>query len=333
MNTPSTLTTTTPTAGLTLAEAWQKLADDERKRRATIAANQRDGAALAELTVGYLTLHGRASGYTVRNYTAAIHRLARTWTGENLLRPSRDAGHLYVRHLEASKPAGSEKEYKAATVRIHLAACAALYRALRWSGATEADPFKDARVVTPDALQSHEKREAFDEGDLGRLLAVAEPVDAALVLLGARGGLRLAEALALKWAHVHLTDPQPTLSVENGKGGIPRTVPLVPELVDALEQVKREATDAHVLPYRSPTRARQRLRRLQERAGVKLKSGRAMHSLRHSAGTAVYEATRDLAAVQDWLGHASVVTSRGYVHRAQAAALTAVAAALPRLGR
>ena len=318
------LTTSTPTGTLTLAEAWQKLADDERKRRAAAAANQRDAAALAELTVGYLTLHGRASTYTVRNYTAAIHRLARTWTGENLLRPSRDAGHLYLRHLEA--------EYAAATVRVHLAACAALYRALRWSGATEADPFRDARVVKPDARKSHEKREAFAEGDLARLLAVAEPVDAALVLLGARGGLRLGEALTLTWDQVHLDAPQPSLTVLKGKGDKNRSVLLVPELVDVLEQVKREATDAHVLPYRSPTRARQRLRRLQERAGVELKSGRAMHSLRHSAGTAVYEATRDLAAVQDWLGHASVVTSRGYVHRAQTAALAAVAAALPRLG-
>jgi integrase/recombinase XerC len=324
MTTPNSLTTRTTSDALTLAETWQRLPEDERKRRAATAANQRDGATLAELTVGYLSMNGRAGTYTVRNYTAAVLRLARTWENENLLRPSRDAGHLYLRHLEAKQAA--------ATVRVHLAACAALYRALRWAGATEAHPFGDVRVVKRDTRSSHEKREAFAESDLTRLLTAAEPVDAALVLLGARGGLRLAEALVLTWENVHLDAAQPSLTVRNGKGGKDRDVLLVPELAEALTTLQRDTTSAHVLPYRSPTRARQRLRRLQERAGVKLKPGQSVHSLRHSAGTAVYEATKDLTAVQEWLGHSSVVTSRGYVHRAQRSALAAVADALPRLG-
>lgn len=326
MTTPSTLTTRTATDTLTLAEAYQRLPEDDRKRRAATAANQHDGPALAELTVAHLRLHGRAGAYTVRNYTAAVLRLVDTWqqAGENMLRPSRDAGHLYLRQLEA--------QHAAATVRLHLAACAALYRALRWAGATEAHPFGDTRVVKADKRRNDEKREAFTEADLARLLAVAEPVDAALVLLGARGGLRLAEALALTWADVHLNDTAPTLTVRHGKGGKDREVLLVPELTEALAALQGDTQDAPVLPYRSPTRARQRLRRLQERAGVALKSGRAVHSLRHSAGTAVYAATGDLVAVQAWLGHANVATSRGYVHRAQRASLAAVVEALPRLG-
>lgn len=334
---PTDLTLRTPTTALTTAEAWQRLADDERRRRAAAAANTHDPDGLADLTIAYLSLHGRASAPTIRNYRAAIARFVLAWrdAGENLLRPTRDAGHLYVRQLEVT--------YAAATVRVHLAAVAALYRALRWAGATEAHPFADVRVVKPDARRTDEKRDAFTEPELARMLDVAAPVDAALVLLGARGGLRLAEALTLTWSDVHLTASPATLTVRNGKGGRDRTVLLVPELVDALEAHKEgsvhgggnetageQGTD-HVLPYRSAERARERLRRLQQRANIPLVSGRAIHSLRHSAGTAVYTATNDLVAVQAWLGHATIATSRGYVHRSQRATLAAVAEALPRI--
>ena len=219
-----------------------------------------------------------------------------------------------------------------ATVRVHLAGCAALYRALRWTGATDAHPFGDVKIAKPDERRADERREAFTEPEVARLLSVASPVDAALVLLGARGGLRLAEALALRWQDVHLDHDAPRVTVRNGKGGRTRAVELVPELVDALCALRREGLDPeYVLPYRSQTRARQRLRRLQERAHVAIRCGRAAHSLRHTAGTAVYAANGNLVAVQEWLGHADVSTSRGYVHRAQRAKLRDIARSLPRL--
>lgn len=322
----TTLAHTTPTNALNLADTWNRLPEDERNRRAAIAANQHDGATLADLAIAYQTTRGRAGAYTIRNYRAAILRLVTTWhaDGINLLRPTRDAGHLYLRHLEA--------DHAAATVRVHLAASSALYRALRWAGATDAHPFTDTRVVKTDNRRNHEKRPAWEEGDLATLLDHAAPVDAALILLGARAGLRLAEALALTWDAVHLDDAAPRLEVIAGKGGKYRTVPLVPELTDALRHLQATASAVHVLPYRSPARARQRLARLAERAGVDAVKGRAIHSLRHTAGTAVYAATHDLTDVQAWLGHADVGTSRGYVHRSEAAALTKVAATLPRLG-
>ena len=323
----TTLTTRTTTReGLDLADTWHRLTPDERKRRATVAANARDPEALADLTLAYLTTHGRASSSTRRNYTHAIARLTEAWAeqGVNLLRPDTDAGHLYVRHLEA--------QHAVATVRVHLAGCAALYRALRWAKATEAHPFGDVRVVKPDERRPDERRDAFTEAEVRAMLAKAAPIDAALVLLGARGGLRLAEALELRWSDVRLAGDEPRITVRNGKGGRTRDVELAPELTEALRAMRDQGDGrGHVLPYRSQTRTRQRLRRLQERSGVAIEPGRAAHSLRHTAGTAVYEATADLVAVQDWLGHASVSTSRGYVHRAQRAKLRDVARALPRL--
>lgn len=322
------LATRSPDAeGLTLAETWHRLTDDARKRAAVTAANTRDPEALGDLTVAHLTTHGRASSSTRRNYRHAVRRLVEAWTAEgvNLLRPPKDAGHLYARHLEA--------EHAAATVRVHLAGCAALYRALRWADATEADPFRDVKVTKGDERRSDQKREAFDEPEVADMLRAAGPVDAVLLLLGARAGLRLAEALALTWADVHLGDAAPHLLVRNGKGGKPRTVEVLPQLAEALDALRREGHEGpHVLPYRSQTRARQRLRRLQERADVTIKPGRAAHSLRHTAGTAVFEASGgDLVHVQEHLGHANIATSRGYVHRANRAKLRDVLARIPAL--
>ena len=52
-----------------------------------------------------------------------MRRLATTWEAEgvDMLWSDRHAGLVYVRYLEA--------EYASATVRVHLASCAALYRA------------------------------------------------------------------------------------------------------------------------------------------------------------------------------------------------------------
>ncbi len=108
---------------------------------------------------------------------------------------------------------------------------------------------------------------------------------------------------------------------------------MLQQLAEALDALRREGHEGpHVLPYRSQTRARQRLRRLQERAGVRIEAGRAAHSLRHTAGTAVYEASGgDLVHVQEHLGHANIATSRGYVHRANRAKLRDVLARIPTL--
>jgi integrase/recombinase XerC len=72
---------------------------------------------------------------------------------------------LWVRELEA--------KFKPATVRVKLAAARALYAALRWSGATTADPFSDAKPGK-DLTPAWEKREAYSLHEVQWLTKVAD---------------------------------------------------------------------------------------------------------------------------------------------------------------
>src|SRR5690606_36450656 len=143
----------------------QRLSEEALKRHAVRAAHERDEEALWELMEAHLTLRGLAgvatSQHTLRAYRRGLHELLVMWQGENLLRPSRDAGPLSVQRLRAgaragvleSAPPGARRGRRVkkgplshATVSLRVAAGRALYDALAWAGATDADPFRDVRI-------------------------------------------------------------------------------------------------------------------------------------------------------------------------------------------
>jgi integrase/recombinase XerC/integrase/recombinase XerD len=49
------------------------------------------------------------------------------------------------------------------------------------------------------------------------------------------------------------------------------------------------------------------------KAGLK-REGLSCHALRHTCGALLYQATRDVRAVQETLGHSNIATSAGYAH-------------------
>ena len=116
------------------AGRWASLSEEDRRRRAVEAAAARDVDALWSLTEAWLTLYGasgaKVSVNTPQAYERGVRVLVEAWAGENLLRPSRDAGALWLRGLEAEGLSPS-------TLRVRLAAAKALYKALRWAGATK----------------------------------------------------------------------------------------------------------------------------------------------------------------------------------------------------
>jgi integrase len=299
---------------LAQAHAWAELAPDELRRRAVAAAASHDADALAGLADAYLTLRGRqgvhSSAHTRRAYIYGIRVLVAAWRSENLLRPHREASRLWLRDLEAAGAGPS-------TARVRLAAARLLYRALRWAGATEVDPFPDLRAA-PETTAAWDKRAPYRPEDIAALLnaapnshPLADPALAArdhlMVLLGAHGGLRMAEACALTWADISLETA--TLRVRNGKGGKSRQVALSRSLSASLAAASREPAE-RLLPI-SQVQARERLAALCRRAGVPY---RGYHALRHAAGTRAAKDGLGLEGIATFLGHASVETTRVYQH-------------------
>lgn len=306
-----------PYAGSRAARAlnWANLSDEELRRAATLAANQRDTLKLWALTEAHITLSASrpVSPYTLRNYRQNITRLIKAWQGENLLRPSRHAAASLTLELR-------ERGLAPGTIQLQLAAGRALYKALRWAGATDAAPFAD--VKSPhDPTPPEEKRAAYSEADITAMLEEADAQDRALILLGAHGGLRVSEALALEWSAVNLQAG--SLKVTAGKGGKARTIALSGALRAALAAWKAESGgEGCVLPYRTATRARQRLQVVCRAAGVTYLGA---HSLRHTCGTRLAAIAGDLRVAARHLGHSSTTTTQTYAKMNQAAYSEAIA--------
>ncbi len=305
------------------AVRWARMTPEVRRVQAVKAANERDAEALWEITHYVLTTRGRKraamSDHTRQAYKRGVQDLVESWQEENLLRPSSDAGAVWLIRLETElitvRRHGrvETKPRSASTVAVKLAAGKALYRALRHVGATDADPFRDLTAPV-DPAAPEDKREAYRPSEVGRLLEAAEPVDQAFVHLCATAGLRNAEATGLTWGQVD--EREGLLRRVHGKGGRIRDVPAADAVLDALWAIRPQAPDpdARVLGF-GTGRARARLRALCEKAGVRYE-GREVHGLRHTAGT---EVTRrnGIDAAADLLRHANLQTTRRYSKRSR----------------
>ncbi|MBB6099669.1 integrase/recombinase XerC [Deinobacterium chartae] len=285
---------------LSRARTLATLPEDELRRRAIAAARDHDLEGLWQLLEAYLGVHGKRrsqlSPGTLTKYRQGLRALLEIGQFD-LLRPGRNDGALYLGRLETAGLASS-------TVGVRLAAARALYAALRWAGATQANPF-DGLSPQRDPVDPADKRGAYSRLEVERMLEAADPLMRVLVLLGAHAGLRISEALALEAGDVDLARRR--LTVRRGKGGRQRSVVISRSLADALY-----AYGVQRLPIAlNADQVRYRLEVLCKRAGVNQR-GRAYHGLRHHAGTRLMAETRDLDRTAHHLGHANINTTRVY---------------------
>lgn len=168
------------------------------------------------------------------------------------------------------------------------------------------------RRMTPDRYLSDAELEAF-------MAAVRErrhkhqPRDHALFALLANTGIRPSEALGLTRGDVHLSAKPPWIRVARLKKRVQTNDDLV--LTDALAVILKkhaQGMDGDGL-FNLTRRQAQRLFHYYARvAGIKRKAH--LYILRHTAGTRIYRATRDVKLVQALLGHESADTSAIYAH-------------------
>jgi integrase/recombinase XerC len=140
--------------------------------------------------------------------------------------------------------------------------------------------------------------------------------DTAVILLLYGCGLRISEALSLKYSEMPLTD---TLKIQ-GKGDKFRIIPIL--------QIAREAVENYLntLPFTlngndnifrgvrggslNPRSIQLVMKLIREKLGIA--SNATPHSLRHSFATHLLTSGADLRSIQELLGHSSLSTTQIY---------------------
>lgn len=138
-----------------------------------------------------------------------------------------------------------------------------------------------------------------------RAMAVSAPRELLMIRLGSEAGLRCAEIASVRSDSVSRALYGHVLTV-TGKGGKTRTVPISDGLAAAIASrgdgwTFPGRTDGHLSPVH--------VGRL---VAATLPEGWTCHTLRHRFASAAYCADRDIRAVQELLGHASVATTMIY---------------------
>jgi integrase len=157
--------------------------------------------------------------------------------------------------------------------------------------------------------------------------AVSEQ-DAAIFLTAAFTGLRRGELIALRWRDVDFTGSvlRVRASFAGGaltapKSGKVRSVPLAPEVAQALAKLSRReiltSEDDLVFPgelidFLDGSALRRRYTAALKRAGLRRLR---FHDLRHTFGARMI-AKADIRRVQEWMGHADIQTTMRYLHYA-----------------
>lgn len=127
------------------------------------------------------------------------------------------------------------------------------------------------------------------------------------VMLGAYAGFRVSESAALDWRQVDSDDA--TLTVLRSKRDKSRVVDVSPVLLDMLGEPMAEG---NVLTRSSRVYSAQQLQRRLNRAIRAAGLDITTHSLRHRYGVAAYQATGDLLALAELMGHGSINTTKIY---------------------
>jgi integrase len=236
----------------------------------------------------------------------------------------RDISDL-VQHL-------AEKDLADATIKKVLAPLKAM---LLTAVAERAIPTSPATgVVLPVRPKIEEDDEqptkSLTDEQLDRLLAAADPAWLCLLLVLALAGLRISEALALRWKDVTFEGDAPELRVRRRwrKGAFAppkskwgkREVPLAPDLAAALaDRYAEQGGEPDDLVFPGPegqplcaeTILNEACKGPAEKAGVPWAT---FHALRHTCATRLFAAGRTAVQVQRWLGHHDpAFTVRTYV--------------------
>lgn len=174
-------------------------------------------------------------------------------------------------------------------------------------------PNRDSRV-----------REYLTPGEVERLLEAAAasgrhgPRDRTLLLLMYRHGLRVSEAISLRWDQVDFKASH--LAVVRRKNGVPSTHPLRGPELRAMRQLRRDWPETSYLfvSERGGPMTDSNVRKLVARSGLaaKLPFSVHPHMLRHACGFKLANEGHDTRSLQHYLGHKNISHTVRYTEMA-----------------
>lgn len=210
----------------------------------------------------------------------------------------------------------AEHQWSRETLRSYRAALRGFYGWAHASGLIEQDPARLLRRVPATIGVPRPAAETVINDALRR----ADERAWLMLMLGSRHGMRRGEIARVSTRDLQVDEHGWSLIV-HGKGGKDRVVPLMPDVARMI----RDAQPGWVFPngmgsHLTPAHVGVIVRRALDGVAT-------AHQLRHRFATRTYQATKDIRAVQELLGHASVATTQRYTKVADNALRAAVRAA------
>lgn len=233
----------------------------------------------------------------------------------SIIGPSRPVASLRLADVARLKQVFNERGLSPATINRKMSCMSAMLRHARESGIAcppltfphgrEAEP--RSRVLTQDEINTI----------VMILRSFGEEPYAMLVIFLLETGLRVSEALSLRW--VDVTVASGVVLVRQTKGAKPRTIPMSARALSALNAMRGslESFSPDDGPFIGLSQSRFNHLWSRVRASMPTAKGDpefVPHALRHTLASRLLAAGVNLAVIQKWLGHASITTTMRYAH-------------------
>ena len=302
------------------AETWVRQVEGEMDRGVFVSRAEAENTTLAEALARY------AQEVTPRKKATTASRerdRIRAWAASSLSQRSlasvrgKDVAEV-LRDME-------KRGLSANTVRLHLALLSHLFNTARtaWGMESLSNPVDLVKGQRPKLPAGRDRRLVGDEET--RLRAAAQAYDRvappgagtieALIIWAIETAMRRGEMAAMRWEHLDRTAR--TLLIPDTKTGVPRTIPLSPAALKAIDrpfgmQRGLSPKTRGLVWNRSPDAISRAFMEICKAAGIR---GLTFHDLRHEATSRLFEkhgfSALEAAAVT---GHKTMQMLKRYTH-------------------
>lgn len=220
---------------------------------------------------------------------------------------------------EATSFAQSLTDVSPNTFNKFMMGLAEVWRAVGASVGVSVNPWEGMKRKRLDTVQ----RRNLTDGEVDRIIDLAEGEEKVLVLVGVYTGLRLGDAVLLRYES--FKDGMKFIDVKTSKTGAKTSIPVHPRLAEVLSDKK----EGYVMPNLAAKHKKDRasvsklMVRLFKSAGIdtteEREGGRArpvctFHSLRHTFVSRAIAAGVPIHIVQQIVGHSRVIMTEHYTH-------------------